>query len=89
MVISVTMGAHAPVHSAQAIAGMAVSDGIVIVVDVVVGLTVHVERMLKHAVQAPPEAPLRSPGCHDPSPSAKRGAVAAIRMAHPASALRR
>jgi len=35
----------------EAIAGMAVSDGIVIVVDVVVGLTVHVERMLKHAVQ--------------------------------------
>jgi len=35
----------------EVIAAMALSDGIVLFVDVVVGLTVHIERMLKHALQ--------------------------------------
>jgi len=35
----------------EVVAGMAISDGIVLFVDVIVGLTVHMERMLKHALQ--------------------------------------
>merc|ERR1719203_2203156 len=35
----------------EAIAAMAISDGIVLFVDVIVGLTVHMERMIKHALQ--------------------------------------
>mmetsp|Transcript_101971 Transcript_101971/g.287841 ORF Transcript_101971/g.287841 Transcript_101971/m.287841 type:complete len:985 (-) Transcript_101971:157-3111(-) len=35
----------------EVIASMALSDGVVIFVDVIVGLTQHVERMLKHALQ--------------------------------------
>mmetsp|Transcript_30926 Transcript_30926/g.78322 ORF Transcript_30926/g.78322 Transcript_30926/m.78322 type:complete len:988 (-) Transcript_30926:180-3143(-) len=35
----------------EAVAAMAISDGVVFFVDVIVGLTVHMERMLKHALQ--------------------------------------
>ncbi|CAE8716626.1 unnamed protein product, partial [Polarella glacialis] len=35
----------------EVVASMAMSDGVVLFVDVVVGLTQHVERMLKHAIQ--------------------------------------
>mmetsp|Transcript_23381 Transcript_23381/g.53954 ORF Transcript_23381/g.53954 Transcript_23381/m.53954 type:complete len:979 (-) Transcript_23381:222-3158(-) len=35
----------------EVIAAMALSDGIVLFIDVIVGLTVHMERMLKHAIQ--------------------------------------
>jgi len=35
----------------EVIAALALSDGVVLIVDVVVGLTQHVERMLKHALQ--------------------------------------
>jgi U5 small nuclear ribonucleoprotein component len=35
----------------EVVAAMALSDGVVVFVDVIVGLTQHVERMLKHAVQ--------------------------------------
>jgi len=35
----------------ELVAGIAISDGIVLFVDVVVGLTVHMERMMKHALQ--------------------------------------
>jgi len=35
----------------EAVAAMAISDGVVLFVDVIVGLTVHIERMLKHALQ--------------------------------------
>jgi U5 small nuclear ribonucleoprotein component len=35
----------------EVIAGIALADGVVLFVDVIVGLTVHIERMLKHALQ--------------------------------------
>mmetsp|Transcript_27355 Transcript_27355/g.63811 ORF Transcript_27355/g.63811 Transcript_27355/m.63811 type:complete len:969 (-) Transcript_27355:197-3103(-) len=35
----------------EVIASMALSDGVVLFIDVIVGLTVHVERMIKHAIQ--------------------------------------
>jgi U5 small nuclear ribonucleoprotein component len=35
----------------EVIASLALSDGVVLVVDVVVGLTVHIERMMRHALQ--------------------------------------
>merc|ERR1719277_58356 len=35
----------------EAVAAMAISDGVVLFVDVIVGLTQHVERMIKHALQ--------------------------------------
>jgi len=35
----------------EVVAAMAISDGVVIFIDVIVGLTQHVERMLKHALQ--------------------------------------
>ena len=35
----------------EVIASMAISDGVVLFVDVIVGLTQHIERMLKHALQ--------------------------------------
>lgn len=35
----------------EVVASMAMADGVVLFVDVVVGLTQHVERMLKHAIQ--------------------------------------
>jgi len=35
----------------EVISSMTISDGVVLFVDVVVGLTVHIERMMKHALQ--------------------------------------
>merc|ERR1719277_1644328 len=35
----------------EVVASIAISDGIVLFVDVIVGLTVHMERMIKHALQ--------------------------------------
>jgi U5 small nuclear ribonucleoprotein component len=35
----------------ETIAGIALADGVVLFVDVIVGLTVHIERMIKHALQ--------------------------------------
>merc|ERR1719261_2207871 len=35
----------------ELVSAMAISDGAVLFIDVIVGLTVHMERMLKHALQ--------------------------------------
>lgn len=35
----------------EVIAGLAIADGIVLFVDVITGLTIHIERMMKHALQ--------------------------------------
>mmetsp|Transcript_17701 Transcript_17701/g.37892 ORF Transcript_17701/g.37892 Transcript_17701/m.37892 type:complete len:982 (+) Transcript_17701:99-3044(+) len=35
----------------EVVAGMAISDGVVLFVDVIIGLTAHIERMVKHALQ--------------------------------------